>query len=257
MTTSPRANSLELAQRLGASAALCHVVRAQSVSPSLTALTLSGPARALGGEPGNDVMLLVDETDTHVVRRRYSVRSLEPERDELTLWVSTGHDGAGARFARSAQAGQGVDVIGPRGKILIEPGVDWHLFVGDVSALGAFYRMAESLAPGAQALFVLEIPTPEDLLTPRLHEGVAVTGVFVDRAERAPRDPTGLLEALGALELPGGAGHAYLFGEFGVIRSLGAALAERGMAREAVSSKAYWRAGRANADHGEPVKTEE
>ncbi len=257
MTRSPLVHSLELAARLGAVASVCEVVTTSPLSPSLTSVTLRGNAPTLVGLPGNDVMILVGESDEHVVRRRYSVRGVDGARDEFTLWVTTGHDGDGSRWAASAAPGDQVDVIGPRGKILLAEDVDWHLFLGDVSSLAAFYRMAESISAPSQALFVIEVSHSEDALTTRLADGVGVTGVFVDRAQRAPNDPAGLLSGLAALTLPPGRGHAYLFGEFAVMRALVRPLADRGLESPDVSSKAFWRAGRPNAAHGEPVKSDD
>lgn len=247
----------ELAARLGANAQVCEVVTVRALSTSLSEVTLRGSAASLAGQPGNDVMVLVGETGDHVVRRRYSVRGVALERDEFALWVTTGHDGDGAQWARSATPGDVVDVIGPRGKIVLAADAHWHLFAGDVSSLGTFYRMAESVTAPSQVLFVVDIAHDDDALTTTLPEGVGVTGVFVDRAGRSANDPAGLLSGLAALSLPEGPGHAYLFGEFAVIRAAARALAERGLDAEHVSSKAFWRAGRSNAAHGEPIKTDE
>ena len=257
MNRSPLAHSVELAARLGAVAAVCEVVGTTHLSASLTEVTLRGNALALAGLPGNDVMVLVGGGDEHVVRRRYSVRHVAGERDEFTLWVTTGHDGDGARWARVAASGDQVDVIGPRGKVLLAERADWHLFLGDVSSLASFYRLAESISAPSHAMFVVEISHADDALTTRLEHGVAVTGVFVDRSERAANDPAGLLSGLATLTLPPGRGHAYLFGEFAVMRALARPLGERGIQSDDVSSKAFWRAGRANAAHGEPVKSDD
>ncbi len=257
MVRSPREHSLELAARLGASAHVCEVMSVRALSTSLSEVTLRGGALTLSGQPGNDVMVLVGGSNEHVVRRRYSVRAVSSERDEFVLWVTTGHDGDGAQWARAAAPGDLVDVIGPRGKITLAREASWHLFVGDVSSLGAFYRMAESVEAPSQVLFVIDLAHDDDALTTALPEGVGVTGVFVDRGTRAANDPAGLLSGLAALSLPEGVGHAYLFGEFAVMRAAARALAERGLRAEDVSSKAFWRAGRSNAAHGEPVKTDD
>ena len=250
-------HSLELATRLDANAHVCEVISVRAISTSLSEVTLRGGATLLTGVPGNDVMVLVGESDEHVVRRRYSVRAVMPERDEFTLWVTTGHDGDGARWARDAVSGDLVDVIGPRGKIVLSPEASWHLFVGDVSSLSAFYRMAESVAAPSKVIFVIEVAHDDDALTTALPEGVGVTGVFVDRAGRAPNDPAGVLSGLAALSLPEGEGHAYLFGEFTAMRAAARALSERGLDAAHISSKAFWRAGRSNAAHGEPIKTDD
>jgi NADPH-dependent ferric siderophore reductase len=78
----------------------------------------------------------------------------------------------------------------------------------------------------------------------------------VDRKGRATSDPAGLLSGLSAFALPSGVGHAYLFGEFHVMRIIQSALFDRGLSEEQVSHKAFWRSGLSNADHGEPVKSD-
>lgn len=253
----PQASSIELAQRLGAEAFVCEVVSSRQLSPSLVEVVLAGHARELTGVAGNDVMLLVGESDGHILRRRYSVRSLDEQADRFTLWITGSHDGAGATWARGAREGDRVDVVGPRGKIPLDPSADWHLFIGDVSGLSAFYRLAQSIEAPGRAIFIVEIDDPQDALTATFDEGVGVTGIFVDRHSRSPNDPAGLLSGLAAFELPADLGHAYLFGEFSVIRIVRQALLDRGMDDEQISRKAFWRFGRGNAAHGEPDKSQD
>ena len=250
----PLPGTQDLARRLGSHAAVSRVVATRPLSPSLTEVELEGAAQTLTGQPGNDVMLLVDQRGTRMVRRRYSVRSVDLDADRYRLWVTTGHEGVGSDWARGATAGDEVDVIGPRGKVLVNAHAAWHLFVGDVSGLGAFYRMTESLTAPRQVLVVVEIDHPDDALTLALPEGVAITGVFVERRERHRDDPEGLLRALAALVLPAGDGHAYVVGEFSVLHTIVDALHDRGLDDSAISPKSYWRAHRANADHGEPER---
>jgi len=91
-------------------------------------------------------------------------------------------------------------------------------------------------------------------LTTTFDEAIAVTGIFVDRMGRAKDDPAGLLSGLSAFALPPDRGHAYLFGEFHVMKAIRSALLDRGLDDESISVKAFWRVGRNNADHGEPEK---
>jgi NADPH-dependent ferric siderophore reductase len=131
---------------------------------------------------------------------------------------------------------------------------DWHLFVGDTSALGAFYRMAESIEPPGCAVFIVEVESPDDALTPRLDEAIVPTGIFVDRRDRDRSNPEGLLKGLSVFEFPQGEGHAYLFGEFSTLRVARAALMDRGFDANSIDLKNFWRAGAANQEHGEPPK---
>ena len=250
------ASSTELAQRLSVDAVLAEVVAIDHVSPALRAITLShAHAERLAGVPGNDVMVRLANSAGHHVRRRYSVRSVNAASQQFTLWVSVTHEGAGAEWARKLAVGDLVDLVGPRGKIALAPLVDWHLFVGDTTGLGAFYRMAEAVETPGQVLFIVEIDHPDDAVAASLPEGLAVTAIFVDRAGRTAADPTGLLRGLAALELPAHDGHIYIFGELAVGRAVKLAVEDRGMNGDQLSLKAFWRAGVGNTEHGEPPKS--
>jgi NADPH-dependent ferric siderophore reductase len=255
MTKEPDATSLQLAERLGAQAHVCAVMSTTRLSTSIISVVLGGSAEALGGIPGNDVMIRLADANGRLVSRRYSVRSVDQATDTLTLWVTIEHEGPGSTWAREAQPREEIVVIGPRGKIPLDKDADWHLFVGDASALAASYRMAESIEVPGRAIFIIEIDAPDDAVTANFDEGLGVTGIFVDRKGRALNDPAGLFSGLAAFELPAGVGHAYLFGEFHVMRAMQVALADRGFGPEQISHKPYWRAGISNQDHGEPDKT--
>ena len=253
MLSAPDATSIELAKRLNAQARLFEVVTSSPLGASLREVVLRGDP-ALAGVPGNDVMVRLVDAKGKYVRRRYSVRSIDEAQGLVTLWVVTSHEGAGARWAREATPGDQVDLIGPRGKINLDSLADWNLFVGDTSGLASFYRMAQSIEKPGRVVFIVEVDDINDALTAPFNEGLGVTGIFVERNGRAYDDPTGLLGGLAAFEMPAGLGHAYLFGEFHVVRVLGVALSDRGMTQEQQSHKAFWRAGRHNAEHGEPEK---
>jgi NADPH-dependent ferric siderophore reductase len=256
VTPSPDRTSQELAARLGINALVCEVVTSRALSSSVHEIVLGGSAAALAGVAGNDVMIRLSDGAGSFVRRRYSVRDVDAERDHFTLWVTTAHQGPGSSWVRNAAPGDQVDVVGPRGKIPLHPGADWHLFVGDVTGLGAFYRMAQSIEVPGRAIFIVETNESDDALTAQFDEGLGVTGIFVDRDGRAGNDATGLLRGLAAFALPPDLGHAYLFGEFAVTKVLRDALLDRGLEDTNISRKAFWRAGQANGERGEPDKSE-
>ena len=254
MTNSPDATSVDLAKRLGAEARVMNVTSSQELSSCVREVRLRGDATVLGGVAGNDVMIRLFDENGRAIRRRYSVRDVDEVSDELVLWVTTDHEGPGVQWALDAHVGEPVDVVGPRGKIPLDPLADWHLFVGDASGLGAFYRMAQNIEVPGRAIFIVEIDHPDDALTAPFDEGLGVTGIFVNRDGRELDDPAGLLSGLATFAFPPDRGHAYLFGEFHVMRVLESALRDRGLSPEAISHKSFWRVGRRNADHGEPQK---
>lgn len=229
------------------------VVTSERMSPSMQRIVLAAPELAgFRYEPGQDVMLLVAADGTRPVRRRYTIRSLDRDTLMLTLNVVRHGEGPGERWVQAASPGDGIEGIGPRGKITTSPGADWHLFMGDESAMPAILAMTESLPGDAEATLVVEIPEPDDeqeLLAP------ARTRLsWLHRVNGSAGDPALLTAEAAEVELPPGNGHAYLFGEASVVLRLREILASRGLSPEQVSPKAYWGRGRANAGHGEPVK---
>jgi len=216
----------------------------------LTAAELAG----FSYRPGQDVMLLVAVDGRRPVRRRYTIRSLDRARQILTIDVVLHGDGPGERWVRSAQPGDRIEGIGPRGKVFPDVSADWHLFMGDEAAMPAILAMTESLPGDADATLVLEIPAADDEQDPSAPARTRVS--WLHRRSRPAGDPmSSLLVAEAAeVELPAGSGRAYLLGEASIVLALRERLTARGLPPDQISPKAYWGRGRANAGHGEPAK---
>jgi NADPH-dependent ferric siderophore reductase len=229
------------------------VVESGPLTPHMHRLRLKAPQLAgFGYAPGQDVMLLVDVEGNRPVRRRYTIRALDPDSRTVTLDVVLHGDGPGERWVRSAQPGDTIEGIGPRGKVTTARDADWHLFVGDESALPAIFRMAESLPAGTPVRVLLEIPEPADEQELRAEASTHVT--WLHRLGGQAGEPGALAAATAGVTLPPGRGHAYLLGEAKVVSGLREVLADRGFAADQISPKAYWGRGKANASHGEPAK---
>jgi NADPH-dependent ferric siderophore reductase len=229
------------------------VVDSSPLSPGMQRLVLTAPELAgLDYQPGQDMMLMVAVDGDRPVRRRYTIRALDREQRLLTIDVVRHAHGPGERWVAAARRGDRIEGIGPRGKIFLTPDADWHLFVGDDSALPAYLAMAGAVPAGARALVILEVPGPDgeqDVVT-----AADAEVAWLHRGGRPAGDPAALVEAAGAVALPPGRGHAYLAGEAAVVLRLRETLAARGLAPEQLSPKAYWGRGKANASHGEPAQ---
>jgi len=229
------------------------VVGSRPLSPGMQRLVLTAPELAtLEYRPGQDMMLMVAVDGDRPVRRRYTIRALDPARRLLTLDIVRHAGGPGERWVAAARPGDRVEGIGPRGKIFLAPDADWHLFAGDESALPAFFAMAGAVPAGRRALLILEVPSPEDEQDLATRADAEVT--WLHRQGPPAGDAAALEAAVGEVALPAGHGHAYLAGEAKVVLALRDAVRARGLAPEQVSPKAYWGRGRANAAHGEPAK---
>jgi NADPH-dependent ferric siderophore reductase len=229
------------------------VVRNELLTPAMQQVVLSAPDLAdFAYQPGQDIMLMVDVAGDRPVRRRYTIRAVDPAQCLLTLGIVRHEDGPGERWVQAARPGDEIEGIGPRGKIFPSPDASWHLFAGDFAALPAFFAMAGSLPAAAHATVILEVASPEDQ-----QELITVAGTEVQWLHRQGRpagDPSALAEAVTSVSLPPGTGHAYLAGEAKLVLALREVLTGRGMQAGQVSPKAYWGLGRANAPHGEPPK---
>ena len=229
------------------------VVRNDLLTPAMQQVVLAAPELAdLAYRPGQDVMLMVDIDGDRPVRRRYTIRAIDPDQRLLTLGIVRHDDGPGERWVRAARPGDEIEGIAPRGKIFPSADAAWHLFAGDFSALPAFFAMAGSLPAGQRATVILEVPGPGDEQALTAAADVELAWLHADG--RPPGDPAALAAAVAGVTLPPQAGHAYLAGEAKLVLALRAALAARGLPADQVSPKAYWGLGRANASHGEPAR---
>jgi NADPH-dependent ferric siderophore reductase len=104
-------------------------------------------------------------------------------------------------------------------------------------ALPAIAAISEALLEPAIALIEVEIEADE------LPVAASVTH-WVHRGTAAPGTPKLLVGSLNELQLPDGAGHAYLMGETRTMVALRAQLEGRGIAHDDIFVKGYWNIGR-------------
>ncbi|GGJ01473.1 siderophore-interacting protein [Streptomyces brasiliensis] len=185
------------------------------------------------------------------VTRTYTVRAWNAERRELTLdFVVHGDEGLAAPWALHVQPGDSVRFMGPGGAYAPDASADWHLLVGDESALPAIARSLEALPEGAHAHAFIEVSGPEE--QQKIDSDVKV--VWLHRGDR----PVGeaLVEAVRALEFPAGRVHAFVHGEAGFVKDLRRLLrVEHAIPREDLSISGYWRLGH-NEDGWQASKRE-
>jgi NADPH-dependent ferric siderophore reductase len=238
------------AARLGLPVLHLEVVDARPLTPTVRRLRFAGP-RLVGfeHEAGQDLMFSIP-VDGRIVRRRYSIRAVDPVAGTADVDVVVHGDGPGARWTATAAPGDRIDAIGPRGKVVLDRSAAWHLFAGDESFLPAAAAMVETLPASSRALVVFEV---EDDAEEQPFASVAP--VDVAWAHRAgDRRTDGLAAAVAAVALPDGPGHAYVGGELHSVQAVVAGLGARGLGPEQISGKAYWRLRTPNAEHGEPPR---
>ena len=191
-------------------------------------------------------------------RRTAATPSAAPTRRRRrspSTWWSTEMDPSAAGPA-TPPPGHGIDAIGPRGKIWLDDSAEWHLFIGDETALPGMSIMAETLAVEVPGVMVVELPKHVADHDPALASDQGVTITWIERGDDEAGEPARLVAAAEQIALPPGRGHAYVAGEMRVVRAVAGVLKARGLDASAVAAKAYWRRDSANAPHGEPLDPE-
>jgi len=173
--------------------------------------------------------------------RSYTVRAWDPERLLLTLdFVVHGDRGIAGPWAAQAQPGDELLMAGPGGAYTPSPDADWHLLAGDDAALPAIAVSLARIPAGIPVFAVVETDGPEHRQA--LESPGDLTVVWLDRAAGPGEDPDLQLDAVRALELPDGRGHAFVHGEATAVRLLRRhLLVDRGLPADDLSASGYWK----------------
>ncbi|WP_345711322.1 siderophore-interacting protein [Kineococcus glutinatus] len=174
--------------------------------------------------------------------RTYTVRAFDAGRGELTVdLVVHGDEGLAGPWADRAQPGDVIHLLGPGGGYRPDPAADWHLLVGDDSALPAIAAALERLPADAVARVVVEVGSAAD----ELPLPTPAADVTVRWVHRDTGGPGALVAAARQAQRPAGTPHAFLHGEADAVRQLRRwARTELGVPAERLSASGYWRRGR-------------
>lgn len=240
------------------------VVRTERIAPHMVRIVLSGEgldAFGMSGCTDHYIKLLFapegvtypEPFDLERIRaelprdqwptnRTYTVRAWDEAQRELTVdFVVHGDEGLAGPWAARAKVGDVMRFLGPGGGYAPDPEADWHLLVGDESALPAIAASLERLPEGAVAYAFIEVEDPSDEL--KIAAPASAEIRWLPRRGR----PVGeaLAAAVHDLDFPAGDVHAFVHGEAGAMRELRRHLRmDRGIPRDRLSISGYWRLGK-------------
>ncbi|MTD59282.1 siderophore-interacting protein [Amycolatopsis pithecellobii] len=172
------------------------------------------------------------------VMRSYTVRHYDADARELAIdFVHHGDEGVAGPWARQVKPGDTLLLNGPGGAYAPGAEADWHLLVGDESALPAIALTLEAMPAGVpvRAFIEVEDASEEQPLATKADAQIR----WIHRAAGAD-----LVSEVRALEFPEGLVQAFVHGEAGFVRELRRyLLGERGVRKDLLSISGYWRRG--------------
>ena len=241
---------------------LVEVLRTRQISPHFIGITLGGESLhdfvsasfddhvklMLPPAPGAPLVLPVQGPDGPVmppgmarpVMRDYTPRRFDAAACELDIEFALHGVGPAADWAVQAAPGQPVGLGGPRGSFVVPVDYDWHLLIGDETALPAIARRLEELPAEARVIALVETSDPADRreLFTRAH--LQMTWL----PKPAAGASNGLAAATERLALPAGEGYAWAAGEASAIAAVRRVLTgPLGLDKDHVRAAAYWKHG--------------
>ena len=170
--------------------------------------------------------------------RDYTPRRHDAAAGELLIDFAL-HEGdaPAADWAARAVPGQEVGIGGPRGSFVVPMDWDWHLLIGDETALPAICRRLEELPAGAKAIVLVETGDAADRLAIDTRADLQLHWLL-----RGQED--GLAAATERLRLPAGEGYAWAAGEAAAIAAARRVLVDKHkLPKERLRAAAYWKRG--------------
>jgi NADPH-dependent ferric siderophore reductase len=187
------------------------------------------------GKVGDDGQPLSDSRD-------YTPRRYDPAAKTLDIEFVVHDAGPATRWAMQAQPGQPLAIGGPRGSFVIPEAFDWHLLMGDDTALPAIARRLAEFPAGTKVLVIAEVDGPGDQVTFDSKADVTVVWAYRNGAEAGSSDV--LARTLKATTLPKGDYYAWVAAESLIAKALRVQLiADHGANPKWIRAAGYWRRG--------------
>jgi len=173
--------------------------------------------------------------------RTYTIRKWLPAIPEMWIdFVVHGDEGIAGPWAVAAQPGDPFRFMGPGGAYAPSADSDWHLLVGDESALPAIAAALEGMPADAPVRAFIEVENADEEQKLECPGDAEIT--WLHRGGR----PVGeaLIEAVRAYEFPAGRVQAFVHGEATFVKDLRRYLKnELAIPMDQLSISGYWRRG--------------
>lgn len=172
--------------------------------------------------------------------RDYTPRRYDPVANELDIDFVLHHAGPATDWAAHAEPGHFVGIAGPRGSFVVPKVFDWHLMIGDETAIPAIARRLEELPATVKAIVIIKTNT--EAARPELSSSCRLDIQWVTEAGLADQGMGAFEAAVRNITLPEGEGYAWAAGEYSEIKAVRQYLVEGlGLDKSRIRASSYWR----------------
>ncbi len=220
------------------------VVETAEITPHMRRVIFTGDTLGeLDHKPAQDIVLIIPQPNGEPARRHYTIRWHDKAAKRLAIdFVLHDATSPAMRWVLRAKPGDKIEAQGPRGRTVINPEADWHLFTGDETCLPGIFAMLESLPADAHACAFLEVENEGE--AQKLNPKADVKLEWIFRGGAAKPASAALIERLKSFQFPPGTGQAYVIGETSTVRAQRQGLIARGFDKARIAAEGYWRPGR-------------
>lgn len=187
----------------------------------------------------------VTEKSNEPIVRTYTNRKVDLENRELIIdFVSHGENGPASAWALRVNKGDTLEVGMKEGKRPLVPDADFHLFVGDATALPVICSIVEQLPSCVTAKILLEVHGKEDEVMICSAADISVEWLHNPQPEKGSR----LAELARQVEIPTGLmkRYVYIAAEYTTVRELRSYFKEiLNWDPNGMYACSYWKAGQA------------
>lgn len=230
------------------------VLRTQELTPHMVRVFLGGAGfgNFAPSEFSDSYVKIEFGNAENSVLRTYTIRSYDAVAREIAIdFVVHGDVGVAGPWAASVEPGAQITIRGPGGAFSPAADADWHLFVGDESAIPAIAASVARLSPAATGYVVIEVAGVDDEIKMDIPNGVVVRWVHrgassESAGEEISGDNSPVIAVVKELEWLPGRPSVFIHGEAQtVMHNLRPYIRkERGVPAASASISGYWRRGR-------------
>jgi NADPH-dependent ferric siderophore reductase len=225
------------------------VRQVETIAAHMVRVTLSGDLEGFTSLGFDDHVKLFFPDGTknaegapNMLGRDFTPRRYDPAQDTLEIDFAIHDAGPATRWAAQTKPGDTLALGGPRGSFIIPTTYDWHLLVGDETALPAISRRLAELPARTRTVVVAEVDGRDDETA--LPTAADATVTWAHRNGVAAGDSDVLAKTLAKLKLPAGDYYGWVACESLIAKALRRQLiADHGANPKWLRAAGYWRRG--------------